>query len=148
MDSTRVKMVNVWPVQMHVLLVQTAHIAKHALQDQLDQETHAHVQMELISLTNQQDTVKDVNKVALYAIQMELVYNAFQIINSHPMVNAFVVLENSQPHPVNVQLVPVHNALHAKTPHIVWPVFLVTYYKKANAFPHAVKDIIVTVQIV
>lgn len=133
---------------MHVLLVQTAHIARHALQGQLDQETHAHVQMELISLTNQPDIVKDVNKVALYAIQMELVYNVFQIINSHPMVNAFVVLESSLLRQVNVQLVPVHNALHVKTPHIALLVFLVTYYKRVNAFPHAVKDIIVTVQIV
>lgn len=74
--------------------------------------------MELISLTNQPDIVKDVNKVALYAIQMELVYNVFQIINSHPMVNAFVVLESSLLRQVNVQLVRVHNALHVKTPHI------------------------------
>lgn len=74
--------------------------------------------MELILLTNQPDIAKDVNKVALYAIQMELVYNAFQIINSHPMVNAFVVLESSLLRQVNVQLVRVHNALHVKTPHI------------------------------
>ena len=104
--------------------------------------------MELSLHNNQPDTVKDVKTVVFYATLMEHVYNVFQTINSQVMVNVFVVLENSQPQQDNVQHVPVHNVLHAKTQPIVSPVLMDMFYNKVNAYLPVVKDITVMAQIV
>lgn len=104
--------------------------------------------MELSLHNNQPDTVKDVKKVVFYATLMEHVCNAFQTINSQVMVNAFVVLENSQPQQDNVQPVPVQNVLHAKTQPFVLPVLMDMFYNKVNAYLPVVKDITVMALIV
>lgn len=141
-------MVNALHVQMLALLVQTIHTAEHAWQEQQELETLAHVQLEPSSPNNQPDTVKDVNKVVFCATQMAHVYNVYQTINLHLMVNAFVALVNSQHQQVSVQPVPAHNVLHAKIQLIVSLVEQVMSYNKENVFQPVVKDTTEMVQIV